>query len=334
MNIFIKSFNRPYYLERCLTSVYTHVQGFNEIYVLDDGTDPKYLDKIQNIFPEVKIRISPSHPRKVTNITNFIFGGIPIPKSELPLSFWLQEIESNSKNYFLLLEDDMWFTADVNLAEVGVMMKEYKICIHKLFHFNNPKLNNGKKTAIKENVKLVEPSLFTKNERLFKMIFADDIFKIKAIFYKLGIDYIEKEKVKYYTIYNVAGTVFSLDYYRYLWQGVSVIVNEDIQLIRSLEYFNKYKPKYSYENVDVVKTSFSSSATNMFLDIDFNVYDYNYLLNEAWMQDQFDSASGLPDDIEKSVIKDILKNSKIKIEEWEKWRQRFKQQYQDVGHQV
>lgn len=312
-----------------------HLQGFNEIYVLDDGTDRKYLDKIQNIFPEVKIRVSALHYQKVTNIKRLVSEGIALPKKViLPLDFWFQEIVSNSKDFFLLLEDDMWFTADVNLAEVGVMMKEYKICIHKLFHFNNPKLNNGKKTVIKENVKLVEPSLFTENERLFKMIFTEDTFKIRALLIKLGIKLLEEEKVKYYTIYNVAGTVFSLDYYRYLWQGVSVIVNEDIQLIRSLEYFNKYKPKYSYENVDVVKTSFSSSATNMFLDIDFNVYDYNYLLNEAWMQDKFDSASGLPDDIKKSVIKDILKNSKIKIEEWEKWRQRFKQQYQDVGHQV
>ena len=48
MDIIIKSFNRPYYLDRCLQSIQTFVQDSKyTIMVLDDGTSQKYLDKIK-----------------------------------------------------------------------------------------------------------------------------------------------------------------------------------------------------------------------------------------------------------------------------------------------
>lgn len=45
MQILIKSFNRPHYLERCLKSIIKHVVGYDEIVVLDDGTPDIYLNK-------------------------------------------------------------------------------------------------------------------------------------------------------------------------------------------------------------------------------------------------------------------------------------------------
>jgi len=50
IDILIKSFNRPYYLDRCLYSIYKFVKktDFN-IVVLDDGTPEKYLQKILDI---------------------------------------------------------------------------------------------------------------------------------------------------------------------------------------------------------------------------------------------------------------------------------------------
>ena len=36
-HIIIKSFNRPYYLDRCLQSIYKFVKGNFKIIVLDDG---------------------------------------------------------------------------------------------------------------------------------------------------------------------------------------------------------------------------------------------------------------------------------------------------------
>ena len=47
INILIKSFNRAYYLDRCLNSISQFVLGEYEVIVLDDGTPKPYLKKIQ-----------------------------------------------------------------------------------------------------------------------------------------------------------------------------------------------------------------------------------------------------------------------------------------------
>ena len=46
-SILIKSFNRAFYLDRCLKSIKTYVTGNYTVTILDDGTPQKYLDKIQ-----------------------------------------------------------------------------------------------------------------------------------------------------------------------------------------------------------------------------------------------------------------------------------------------
>ena len=58
MDILIKSYNRPYYLERCLFSIQKHVAKKENFFVLDDGTPQIYLDKILNRYPFVTIKKS------------------------------------------------------------------------------------------------------------------------------------------------------------------------------------------------------------------------------------------------------------------------------------
>ncbi len=51
VDIVIKSFTRPYYLERCLYSIYKFAVGDFRVQVLDDGTLPEYLARIKQLFP-------------------------------------------------------------------------------------------------------------------------------------------------------------------------------------------------------------------------------------------------------------------------------------------
>ncbi len=56
MDILIKSFNRPYYLDRCIQSVKKFVVNSDyKIIVLEDGTPAKYLNKIIEKHPEVRL---------------------------------------------------------------------------------------------------------------------------------------------------------------------------------------------------------------------------------------------------------------------------------------
>ena len=54
-DIFIKSFNRAFDLDRCISSIYQNVSGDFRIKVLDDGTPKKYLDKIRKKYPDIPI---------------------------------------------------------------------------------------------------------------------------------------------------------------------------------------------------------------------------------------------------------------------------------------
>ncbi len=76
--IIIKSFNHPYYLERCLQSIYFCVKGDFEIKILDDGTPAKYLESIKSKFPIARIITSDQYGIKIKaiedNITNIMIG--------------------------------------------------------------------------------------------------------------------------------------------------------------------------------------------------------------------------------------------------------------------
>ena len=58
MNTYIKSFNRPFYLDRCIRSIKFNVKGCDKIIVLDDGTLSKYVTRLVALHPDVEFRSS------------------------------------------------------------------------------------------------------------------------------------------------------------------------------------------------------------------------------------------------------------------------------------
>jgi len=337
MNVFIKSFNRPYYLDRCIQSILLNVIDNNlSIIILDDGTHPKYLQKVKDKYPNVKVKLSPFYDEKVNKIQKFISQGQVINEMEIPTQFWLASINENREKYFILLEDDFWFTERIYIDEIYNLLETNKLCILKLFSFGNPRLVSGKLKEISQSINEVKPSLLIKNEFLFKKFFAGNPFKIWSILHKLRIK--NKNKINYYTIYNVAGAIFSKKYYSHLWDNFSGVVNEDEQLIKALNFYNTEKDvRYGVFKKDVVATSFSSSATNMFAGIDFNPFIYNDILNESWFTDELNPMSGYPKDIlEDDIIKILNKNTDklISVDNWLRWANRFKDQYKEIGFQI
>lgn len=334
MNIFIKSFNRPYYLERCIQSVLQNVVDDKlSIIVLDDGTNPRYLAKIQDKYPNVIIRLSPFYSEKASKIERFISDGIKIKEMEIPTQFWLSSIMECKDKYFLLLEDDFWLTEKMDLNTTIRLMDSNNLCLLKLFCFGNHKLVSGKLLKLSDQINEIIPQLPVNNEFIFKKFVLGNSLKIWSLLSRLNIH--NNSVVKYYTIYNVAGAIFSKEYYVQLWKDFSGVVNEDEQLIKALHFFNKNKKvKYGVVNKDVVGTSFSSSATNMFPDINFNPFTYNNILNEAWFNGKFDSMSGYPKDFNSRDIVSILQDNNEKlasVPEWEKWVNRFQNQYREIG---
>lgn len=330
MDIFIKSFNRAYYLDRCLFSIEQYVKNLNgKIYVLDDGTPQQYLDKIQEKYPQVEISKSDLYNKKSSNLTESYNG-------EIPINFWVESAKKSS-DYFLLLEDDFWFTTDLDLVEIEKNIAEDNLVFLKLFWLGNPKLTSKNVIESKSIYNIIKPKLLTRNPFLYKKIFKTYGFRFNDLMKFLGL-YTTERNLAYYHIYSVAGSVFKKDYFVSLWKNNTGKVDEGLQIQNALEYLeSNSNSKIAHSKKEYFQTGFSTAATlthKKYEGVNLDIFEVNKFLNEAWFNSQFDVVSNLPKDILETEIVQILNNAdktENLTSEWKKWHNNFKNQYEKLG---
>lgn len=331
MDIIIKSFNRPYYLDRCLQSIQTFVQDSKyTIIVLDDGTSQKYLDKIKLKYPEIVVLKSEFYTTKSQAIEN----NSDRIDTRIPIKLWTESVKKSSE-YFLLLEDDMWFTEKINLNELYVLSKENNIQMLKLYWLGNPKLIS--KTNLKKNhlISIYRPNLYIKNPFLYQFFFKIYRFKTRKIFSFFNI-YSDEKALNYYTIYATAGVIFNKIYFLKLWKNHTNSVDEGLQLLNALKFINKnLKSNFAHTNQEYLKTGFVSSATNKdYKNAKINMFEFNKILNEKWFNNEFVSTTSFSTDLIYKDIENILEtenNPTSNKLEWQKWVASFRNQYINFG---
>lgn len=335
MDIVIKSFNRPYYLERCLRSIYKYANGDFNIIILDDGTPLQYLDRIKDLFPDVEIKKSPLYEKKSQSLLDHIANVKRYDESVIPIAFWIREISACS-DYFLLLEDDIWLSEPVSLQDLQQIMKSENIVMTKLNWLGNPVLITGKKHQLTSEIEEIVPYIPILSSGIFM-----NKYRIRSLLYHLGIMKMIKSEFKYqlpyYTLYAVAAACFNKEYWLSLWSEKQSNVQEHLQLQKAAEWFNSNKSRYAKTKIEITRTSFITSATNMYDGINLDVFRLNYHLNEAWLKGELNSMQNFPADFEESYFKIILEKANDKDAtylEWIKWVSRFKSQYRDIGCQV
>jgi len=330
MDILIKSFNRPYYLDRCLFSIQNHAKNsFGRIVVLDDGTPQQYLDKIQEKYPQVEITKSDLYDKKSSNLTESYNG-------EIPINFWVNSAKKSSE-YFLLLEDDFWFTEDLDLVELEKEIIKDNLVFLKLFWLGNPKLTSKNIIKSKSIYNIIKPKLFTSIPFLYKKIFKTYGFRFNDVMKLLGL-YTTEKNLAYYHIYSVAGSVFKKDYFISLWKKNNGKVDEGLQIENALKYLKSNSDsKIAHSKKEYFQTGFSTAATithKKYEGVNLDIFEVNKFLNEAWLNNQFDVISSLPSDINAYEIEQVLNKVDDEGEltfEWKKWHDNFKNQYKRLG---
>jgi len=338
MDILIKSFNRPYYLDRCLHSIEKHVKlGDGKIILLDDGTPQIYLDKITAKYPNVIVRKSDFYEKK----QQYTLLGKSPEGYLIPINFWVTATKNASQN-FMLLEDDIWFIDDINLEAVDQQVTETNIALLKLFWVGNPLVVQSKETTVKNDLVFLQPKLLTTIPALYYFIFYKfDRFKIRKTLRFLKIN-TEKRHLAYYTLYGVAGIIFNKEYFIQLWQNHKNNIDEGLQVYNAVKIFNKHghDKKYARYQKEILKTGFVSSATNQYKESfgeNVDMFVFNKMMNEAWLQDKLDVISSLPNDIETEAITAVLDGDagkRISSTDWKKWMQHFKNQYTAMGCEI
>lgn len=331
MDILIKSFNRPYYLERCIQSIYTNVLDHTfSITVLDDGTPEKYLQKLQLKFPEIKLVTSEFYKEKSERIAKEGASA----SIQIPIAMWLTAAK-NATDYFVLLEDDIWFTQKINLQETERILKQEKASFLKLFWLNNPKLIHGTTLKVLENLQFYKPKVFTKNPLLYRLIFGITRYGNRKLMRFLSL-YSKEKALHYYSMYGVAGAIFHKDYFLSLWDKHTNVVDENLQLKNAVKYWHKHPHiQFARTNQEYVATGFLSSATNKgFNPENFDVFQFNKSINEAWFNDKLDIMNNFPNDLNTAEIETILakeNNPHATVKDWKLWTTRFKKQFQNIG---
>ena len=334
VTILIKSFNRPFYLDRCLASIDRFVTGNYTIKILDDGTPEKYLNKIKSKYPEVTIQRSEQYLQKVEKIKANLATGEEIDGFQIPTHMWIDAVR-NSTNFVIVTEDDVWFTKPVDLKEITSQMKSHKIDLVKLgWHGNTNAFKELDTSRISEDLSRSYPkNLFTSN-RWVMHLFMHNKFKFFSLLYRLGlVDHSTHQK--YWHLNSILMGVWQKDYWLNVWKNMDGRVDEKMQLRNAAVWFHQRKKNLNIvamSREECMKTTFQSSATNSYhqSDFDFDVNYFNHLINEAWLNEAFDVMQNFPNDFSLRYFEQFL-DDKVNVEEFEKWVAQFKNLYRNLG---
>lgn len=332
--ILIKSFNRAFYLERCIKSIQKNVLGNYEILVLDDGTPEKYLKKLQEKFPKIIIKKSAQYDEKVEAIEENLKSGKEVNGFKIPTDLWI-EAAKNASEYFIMIEDDVWFTDKINLDEILIELQRNNIQLLKLGWLGNPNLSS-KHQNISEKINREIPKLITTTQPFLNWIFQNK-YKFYSILKKLKITK-PNAFYDYYVLNSIAMGFYQKNYWLAIWQDFTNEVNEKKQLLNAVSYYKNHKHNNFLARFyqEILKTTFSSSATNLYhkYNIELNINKINHILNEEWFNGNLDAMQNYPKDFSDDyIISSLRKNnfSELEINNWKLWTQKFKQQYQQIG---
>lgn len=333
VNIFIKSFNRVFYLDRCLQSIETFVEGNCTVKILDDGTPEKYLQKIKEKHPNVEILKSENYQNKILAIEENLKSGKEIDGFTIPTELWINAVK-NATDYFIITEDDVWFTQKINVDELQKNCKMNNIFLLKMGWLGNNKNDiNLNITEISPNIEGVFPKKLILLPGFLNHWFFQNKYHFFSFLYKLKLvnNY---TKQKYWVLNSIMMGLWQKEYWLAVWKDAHGKVDEAKQLENAAAYFRKNKHDYFFARTkkEIMKTTFQSSATNSYhqygINIDINLM--NHLLNEAWFNDELDAMENFPKDFSSSYFEDFLKG-KIGIVAFRKWVEKFKTQYRNLG---
>lgn len=337
-DILIKSFNRPFYLDRCLQSISRNISGHYRITVLDDGTPQHYLDKIIEKHPHITILKSAHHTDKQNAITENLRSGAQINGYSIPTNLWI-DAAKNASEYFIMTEDDVWFTRPLLLDELLEDCKTHRISLLKLGWLGNEKDDQHLEiTSINPRINAARPKHIFLAPPLLMNAYFHNRFKMFSILYKLGLADHESRR-KYWALNSILMGMYRKDYWLSIWNDMNGQVDEKKQLINAAVYYRKHRHNPNFATrltTEAMKTTFQSSATGSYHEYgnSLDVNRMNFILNEAWQQNKLDAMENYPQDFSESYIQSFLDEAghpDAQSGEWKKWATKFREQYRNIG---
>lgn len=296
MNVYIKSFNRPFYLDRCISSIKFNIKGCSRIIVLDDGTQSQYLNKLKELHPDVEFRSSGATDRKVELLRAENFSAI---KSEFPepSDFWIKEIQRESESYFFLIEDDAWISRRLDLNMVRDNLDKNAGVIYKCWWPDHPERSHN-----------VLRSLRAANGQSI------DYYDFKA------------EKIAHlYAIWIVAFAIFRRDYWLNNFSGLKRMADEHTQLCNAQGFIERHpEVRFAKSATRCVYQGWAvpGRSTPEYYDKGLRQHLYMDALNDAWLEGNFNIFESFPFDFSDAYLVSLFRNRlpTESIAVWQNWK--------------
>ena len=332
MDVYIKSFNRVFYLDRCIASLKKSVTGLGKIVVLDDGTPAEYLAKLGQKHPGIEIRYSPAAGDKAREITagDYRPRKHPNGKTMLPIRFWHDALAGGDE-YSLLLEDDFWFTASVDLTVMEKAARAHRLALIKLLWVGHQEQINSRDDCADPSSGLI---VYTPRLDMLDRLFLSTQ-KLYAVLFALNNRGFLGTRVQWhYQAFLCAGAIFRRDYWSDAWQQSPQFWNERFPLKGAIKSaLSMPGGRFARTPHEVVQQSFLTSALSLEgKSTGTNVMDYNSALNAAWLHGRLDGSHDLPNDFSADTIADALESQGLSGATWRDWSTSLYSGYEKNGH--
>ena len=293
--------------------------------------------KIKEKYPKVEIITSKNYQNKIAAIAENLKTGKEIDGFSIPTDLWYSAAK-NASEYFIMTEDDVWFTQKINVNALQETCNQNKISLLKLGWLGNNKDDEWTVISeISEVINRVHPKDLLLFPEFINDLFFYNKFKFFTILYKLGV-VDNTTKRKYWALNSILMGFWEKEYWLHIWKDAKGKVDEKQQLRNASNFYkkNRNNPNFLAKlNSEVMKTTFQSSATNSYHQYgdDFDVNYFNYLINEAWYNGAFDEMQNFPKDFSLEYFEKFL-DSKINKIAFKNWVSKFKSQYRNLGCKV
>ncbi len=305
MDVVVKAFSRPFYLDRCLTSIRSFADNCAGVTVLDDGLLPEARRCLEARHPQVRFVSAPWCETKPRIIRQRMRQPVVMaePQSEFaaslervlvwpgemdPLIFWRDAIGGMEARHILLLEEDTWITAHLDLALVEAEMERANCLSAAIF------CHDGKAFGeVVTRAEVGETAIFEVVEAPMppRRDLADTYFPVSLAFYRREF---------WLSCHEQAAS----------WLPEAPIHDHAVDVVAAMIERGE-KPSFARIMPEVLTHGFSLSTRipPSQYGADITLYDISDLLSEAWRQDRLDPMHDFPADFSEAYLSALIGSS-------------------------
>jgi hypothetical protein len=294
MDIVIKSFKRPFYIERLLESIRRYCLGYNRILIADGGTDKLYENIIMEKFPEVEWFESPSAGKRIISKNYLNKNDVSsISLDDDRLNFWRSVIEKSDSKFILLIEDDCWLTEELNLRSFEEILIQRDASFCKLWFSEVPQQRFSSQSKLLDHHEI--------NNKLSILEYKPNLSRIDSL----------------YNYFIMAQAIFSKEYYLAATKNCYV-EDETEQILKAYEFLKNKEgssnPRAFQSSLRIIYQGWAVSVRSddvFLLRAGFSGFNLIDVLSKQWSEGLFNCSENTPFDFSKKFILECLKNGDV-----------------------